>query len=75
MTYIADKGYMVLDNATYIRDIEYMAQRKKMRVGTGEIADAVKLSRRTVLRQEKKGEFLYGDLVSVSRYVVRKVGA
>ena len=49
-----------------------MVQRAKMRVGCRDIAKAGGVSYQTVLRAEKRGEFKYGDLASVSDWIQGK---
>ena len=49
-----------------------MVQRSKMRVGMRDIAKAGGVSYQTALRSEKRGEFKYGDLVSVIEWVGEK---
>tara|TARA_R100000789_G_C2931382_1_gene129293 strand:+ start:230 stop:424 length:195 start_codon:yes stop_codon:yes gene_type:complete len=49
-------------------------KRAKMRVSTSDIADAAGVSYRTALKHEKRGMWVYGNLLSIARYVMGKIG-
>ena len=49
-------------------------KRAKMKVGAKDVAKAANVCYRTALAHEKAGKWKYGDLKSMARYVVGRVG-